>query len=171
MTSTNFSLASARPYTNVQLTALVVLRFFIGWHLLFEGFSKLMNPGWSSAGFLKESQWIMSGFAGWASSNSDALAVIDFLNIWGLIAIGIALILGLFSRAAAIFGALLLFMYYLNSPPLTGLEYSVPTEGSNLIINKTLIEAVALFVLAIFPTSHIIGLDSLMDRVKNKNDK
>lgn len=169
MTSTNLSLAGARPFTNLQLTSLVLLRFFIGWHLLFEGISKLMNPAWSSISFLQESQWIMSGFASWASSNSDALAIIDFLNVWGLIAIGVALILGLFSRAAAIAGAALLFMYYLNSPPLTGMEYSVPTEGNNLIINKTLIEAVALFVLAIFPTSHLIGLDLLWDRMKNRN--
>ena len=160
---------TTKPFTNLQLMVLVILRFFIGWHLLFEGITKLLNPSWSSIGFLNESQWIMSGFARWISSNTDVLAVVDFLNTWGLIAIGLGLILGLFSRAAAMFGAALLLMYYLNTPPLTGLEYSVPAEGNNLIINKTLIEAVALFVLAVFPTSHIIGLDLLVNRLKSKN--
>ncbi len=158
-----------KSFSKLQLTALVVLRIIIGWHLLFEGFAKLLNPNWSSVGFLRESQWIMSGFAHWITSNSGVLNAVDFLNTWGLIAIGLALILGLFSRPAAFFGAALIFMYYLNNPPLTGIEYSLPTEGNNLIVNKTLIEAVALFTLALFPTSQIIGLDLFIYRARKKN--
>ena len=160
-----------KPYSTLQLTTLVILRFFIGWHLLFEGFSKLMNPNWSSAGFLRESQWIMSGFANWATSNAGVLDVVDFLNTWGLVAIGLGLILGLLGRAAAVSGAILLLLYYLNNPPLTGLEYSVPAEGNYLIINKTLIEAVTLFVLSIFPTSHIVGLDLFLNKIKGISKK
>lgn len=158
-----------KSFSGLQLTTLVVLRLVIGWHMLYEGFSKLLNPNWTAASFLRESQWILSGFADWVTSNSGVLNVVDFLNTWGLIAIGLALILGLFSRTAAYFGAALVFVYYLNNPPLTGIEYSLPTEGNNLIINKTLIEAVALFMLAVFPTSNIFGLDSLIKRARNKN--
>ncbi|MCE4562772.1 DoxX family membrane protein [Maribellus sp. CM-23] len=147
-------------YSNLQLTTLVVLRFLVGWHILYEGIAKLLNPQWTSAGFLKESKWILSGFADWVMSNSGILATVDFLNTWGLIAIGLGLLLGIFSRVAAISGAVLVFVYYLNAPPLTGLEYSLPTDGNNLIVNKTLIEAGALCVLALFPTSKIFGLDA-----------
>lgn len=160
-----------KPYTNLQLAGLVALRFFIGWHLLFEGVSKLASPNWTSAGFLKESQWIMSGFANWTTSNNGVLNVVDFLNTWGLIAIGLGLILGLLGRTAAVSGAILLLLYYLNNPPLTGLEYSVPSEGNYLIINKTLIEAVTLFVLSIFPTSHLVGLDLFLNKVKKRISK
>jgi thiosulfate dehydrogenase [quinone] large subunit len=161
----------SKSYSGIQLYSLVVLRLFIGWHLLYEGIAKLINPGWSSVGFLRESQWIMAGFANWVTSNSGVLNTVDFLNTWGLIAIGTGLILGLFSRAASIFGTILLLMYYLNNPPLIGLEYSLPSEGNYLVINKTLIEAVALFVLSVFPTSHIIGFDLFVNssRQKNKN--
>ena len=55
------------------------------------------------------------------SLQSGVLNAVDFLNTWGLIAIGLGLILGLFTRAAAISGAILLFVYYLNNPPLIGL--------------------------------------------------
>ena len=158
-------------YSGKQLYSLFILRLLIGWHLLYEGIAKLINPGWSSVGFLRESQWIMSGFANWVTSNSGVLNVVDFLNTWGLIAIGMGLILGLFSRVAAIFGTVLLLMYYLNNPPLVGLEYTLPAEGNNLVINKTLIEAVALFVLVVFPTSHILGLDIFVNRLKKKNIK
>ena len=96
--------------------------------------------------------------------------MVDFLNTWGLIAIGLGVILGLFFRVAAISGVLLLLIYYLNCPPLTGIEYSLPTDGNNLIVDKTLIEAVALLVLAVFPTSKIFGIDSLVCKRKNKGE-
>ncbi|RKZ93361.1 MAG: DoxX subfamily [Gammaproteobacteria bacterium] len=159
-----------KTYTTLQLTTLVALRFLIGWHLLYEGLSKLFNPIWSSKGFLSESQWILSGFSDWIMSNSGVLNAVDFLNTWGLIAIGLGLILGLFARTAAIAGALLLLMYYLNNPPLIGLEYSVPTEGNYLLVSKTLIEAVALFLLALFPTSFIAGLDFYVSRLTNRKN-
>jgi len=161
-------MTETKPFTNLQLTALVVLRILIGWHLLFEGISKLMNPSWSSIGFLKESQWIMSGFAKWIVAHDNLLQVADFLNTWGLIAIGLGLILGFCTRIAAISGVFLLLMYYFNNAPITGIEYSIPAEGNNMIVSKTLIEAVALFVLTVFPTGSIIGLDVLIARFKNR---
>jgi len=156
-------------YSSLQLTTLVILRLVIGWHLLYEGVSKLLNPDWSSFGFLSESKWVLSGFANWVISNPSILNVVDFLNTWGLIAIGAALMLGIFSRFAAIAGTILVLVYYLNNPPLVGIEYTLPTEGNNLIVNKTLIEAMALFVLAIFPAHRVFGLESLYrNRIANK---
>jgi thiosulfate dehydrogenase [quinone] large subunit len=160
-------------YSKLQLTSLVLLRFLVGWHILYEGVAKVLNPQWTSAGFLSESQWILSGFADWVTSNSGVLAAVDFLNTWGLIAIGLSLLLGLFAQTAAVAGAALVFVYYLNSPPLIGIEYTLPVEGNNLIVNKTLIEAVALCVLALFPTSKIFGLDAFWQGgiIKSKKEK
>jgi thiosulfate dehydrogenase (quinone) large subunit len=155
-------------YSKLQFSVLVLLRFLVGWHLLYEGLAKYLSPNWTSKGFLRESQWIMSGVADWIISNSTVLSIVDFLNVCGLIAIGISLIIGLFARPAAIFGAVLLFIYYLNNAPITGIEYSVPTEGNYLVVSKTLIEAVALVLLAVFSTSDVVGLDSLVYKWKNK---
>jgi thiosulfate dehydrogenase (quinone) large subunit len=158
-----------KTFTGLQLTTLVVLRLLIGWQILYEGIFKLQSPNWSSLGFLKESKWILSGFSNWIITHNSILNLVDFLNTWGLIAIGAGLMLGLLTRAAAISGAILLFIYYLNTPPLIGLEYSVPMEGSYLIVTKTLIEAVVLVVLAIFPTSSVAGLDMFVSRLKKSN--
>ncbi len=155
---------STKTFTTFQLTTLVLLRLLIGWQILYEGISKLLIPNWSSAVFLRESQWILKGFANWIISNDGVLQVVDFLNTWGLIAIGLGLILGLFTRLAAIAGASLVFLYYLISPPLIGLEYSLAAEGNCLIFNKTLIEVVALIILVAFPTGSIIGLDIFRSR-------
>lgn len=158
-------------FTFLQKFVLLTLRILIGWHILYEGISKLLIPNWSSAGFLSESKWILSGFSSWIVSNTGILHIVDFLNTWGLIAIGLGLIVGLFTRVAAISGAILLMLYYLNNPPLIGLEYSIPTEGNYLVVSKTLIEAVSLLVLAIFPTGLFAGLDSMVSGFKFSNRK
>lgn len=158
-------------YTSIQRYVLVGLRILIGWHILFEGVSKLLIPNWSSVSFLMESKWILQGVANWISSSPGVLSTVDFLNTWGLIAIGLGLILGLFTRTAAISGSVLLLIYYLVNPPLIGLEYSVPAEGNYLIINKTLIEAVALVLLAVFPSGLMAGLDIYIRRYRKHNDQ
>lgn len=157
-------------FSKSQLTLLLILRFIVGWHILYEGAAKVINPQWSSLSFLQESQWILSGFANWVISNSFVLNLVDFLNTWGLIAIGLGLIFGLFFKIAAIAGSVLLFIYYLNSPPLIGIEYLIPAGGHNLIVDKTLIEAVALGLLACFSTSNIFGLDALIGNLKKKGE-
>lgn len=151
--------------TPFQTSTLIILRVLIGWHVLYEGFAKLLMPNWTAASFLKESQWILSGFSNWIISNDGVLQVVDFVNTWGLIAIGVGLILGLFTRLAAFAGAFLLLIYYLNNPPMIGLEYSLPTEGNYLIVSKTLIEAAALLLLGAFPTGSIFGLDIYVQRL------
>lgn len=154
------TLKTTSPFlSNSQLYGIIALRVLIGWHLLYEGVSKILNPYWSSAAFLLDSKWIFSGVAKSIASNPDLLTFVDYLNIYGLTAIGFSLILGLFSRLSSLFGAILILTYYLFAPPFIGLEYSRPAEGSYIIINKNLIEACALFVLYHFPTGHIVGLD------------
>jgi thiosulfate dehydrogenase [quinone] large subunit len=146
-------------YAKSQLTYLLILRFVIGWHILYEGVSKVVNPHWTSANFLLESQGILSVFSDWILSNANILAVVDFLNIWGLVAIGLGVIFGFLFKPAAIAGSVLILTYYLSFPPLVGYEYTLPSEGSNLVVNRTLIEAIALFGLTLFPTNRIFGLD------------
>lgn len=150
-----------------QTGLLVALRFLIGWHLLYEGIFKLLKPEWSSLAFLAESKWILSGVAGWITSNQGVLNSVDFLNTWGLILIGLGLILGLFTRPAAIAGTVLLGLYYLFNPPFIGAATSVPLEGNYLVVNKNLIEAVMLLLIAVSPASRMLGLDSI--RIKRKN--
>jgi thiosulfate dehydrogenase [quinone] large subunit len=148
--------------TKGQLTAIVVLRILIGWHFLYEGIAKLLNPYWTSAGFLMDSQGIFSGFFKALASNPTILKVVDFMNIWGLIAIGVGLILGILTRAATISGVVLLALYYLCNPPFIGYTYSLPAEGSYLLVNKVLIELAALAVLVFFPSGKAVGLDRLI---------
>jgi thiosulfate dehydrogenase [quinone] large subunit len=161
--------AKLTDYSTLTTTALVILRMLIGWHLLYEGITKLINPYWSSAGYLMESKWIFSGWFQSIVANPTALKIVDFLNEWGLIAIGLGLIAGFLTEIAAIAGIVLLLLYYFANPPFVGLTYSMPTEGSYLIVNKTLIEAAALLVLAVLPTGRKIGLDVFLFRKRSSS--
>lgn len=149
-------------YTLTQTAALVFLRVLIGWHFLYEGIVKLINENWTSAGYLVESKWILSDFFMWIVGHQMILKLIDLMNIWGLIAIGLGLMVGCLARLAGVAGILLLLLYFVANPPFIGYSYSMPSEGSYLIVNKNLIEACALFVLVLFPTSSIIGVDRLI---------
>ncbi|HUS87250.1 MAG TPA: DoxX family membrane protein [Bacteroidales bacterium] len=153
-----------KDYSLTQLTILVILRILIGWHFLYEGVSKLANPDWSSAGFLLDSRGLFSVFINSLASNPDLLKAVDFLNVWGLVVIGLGLLLGCFTRISVIAGIILLGFYYLSHPPMIGFKFSVPSEGSYLWVNKNLIELFALAVLLVFPTGRIIGIDRFIFR-------
>jgi thiosulfate dehydrogenase [quinone] large subunit len=142
-----------------QKLPLIALRLAIGWHFLYEGLAKLANPNWTSAGYLLDSAGFMKNIFYSLATNPDALKIVDFLNIWGLILIGLGLILGLFTRAAIISGIVLMAFYYLSHPPFTGMKYAVPSDGSYLVVNKMVIEALALGVLLVFPTWKEWGVD------------
>jgi len=155
-------------YSNWQLAALVALRVMIGWHFLYEGLTKLTTPQWSAASFLLESKWIFAGIFKGITENPPILSIVNVFNTWGLIFIGLGLIMGCLSRIATVAGMVLIGLYYLCNPPFTGLYYAIPSEGSYLIVNKNLIEIAALLVLHLFPTGHIIGLDRFFYKLRSK---
>jgi thiosulfate dehydrogenase (quinone) large subunit len=155
--------------SNWQWASMVILRVLIGWHLLYEGMLKLFDPNWSSAAFLKQSTWIFSDLFLWIADSPSILSFVDFLNQWALCLIGVALIAGLFSRTAAITGSIILLLYYLVNPPLFSQNAIMSTNEHTIIINKLLIETVALFAIGLFPTGKVIGLDLLIARFKSRD--
>lgn len=86
---------------------------------------------------------------------------IDFQTIAGLTVLGFLLIGGLFTRTAAVLAAGMLFMFYLAMPPLPGLP-AAPGPEHSYIINKNLIEVIALLAIAAMPTGQWFGLDSVI---------
>ena len=86
---------------------------------------------------------------------------INFQTIAGLTVLGFLLIGGLFTRTAAVLAAGMLFMFYLAMPPLPGLP-PAPGPEHSYIINKNLIEVLALLAIAAFPTGQWFGLDSVI---------
>jgi uncharacterized membrane protein YphA (DoxX/SURF4 family) len=143
---------------------LTVLRILVGWHFLYEGIIKLLNPAWSAKMYLMGSQWIFSGLFHQMASSATTMKFIDLLNIWGLILIGLSLFLGLFVRWTSLAGSLMLMFYFVAYPPISGHTFGTITEGSYLWVNKTLIELFVLMAFVILPGEYFFGADRWIKR-------
>jgi thiosulfate dehydrogenase [quinone] large subunit len=147
------------------LVAITVLRVVVGWHFLYEGVAKLTSPSWSAAGYLKQARGPFANLFKWLASQPNLLANADLVTMWGLTLVGVFLILGLFTRLASFAGIGFIVLFYLCNPPLVGYFYSIPTEGSYLIVNKNLVELCALVVILVTGSGRFAGLDRLLHGV------
>jgi hypothetical protein len=120
----------------------------IGWHFLYEGVSKLVAENWTAHLFLVNTTGFLSGFYHWLAASPGLMQFVDLLNVYGLMAIGLALFLGVWVRPAAIAGVVLLGLYYFAYPPFGG-TWLGSTEGSLFIVNRIFIEAAALLALLV----------------------
>jgi len=118
----------------VKSTLLTIIRAAIGWHFLYEGFSKLFMENWTAQSYLANATGFLSGFYHWLASGESLVQVVDFLNVYGLILIGLALFLGLFIRIASAGGVLLLLLYYFAYPPFGTSLFGSP-EGHFYIVS------------------------------------
>ena len=144
------------------MIAITLLRIFVGWHFLYEGIAKLTSPAWSAAGYLRQARGPFAGLFKWLASQPNLLANADLITMWGLTLVGALLILGLFTRLASLAGIGFILLFYLCNPPFVGYFYSLPSEGSYLIVNKNLVELCALLVIFATGSGRFAGLDRIL---------
>jgi thiosulfate dehydrogenase (quinone) large subunit len=145
-----------------SMVALTALRVVVGWHFLYEGLTKLTSPGWSAAGYMKQARGPFAELFRWIASNPNLLDNANTITMWGLTIVGLLLILGLFTRLASLGGIAFILLFYLCNPPFVGYFYSIPTEGSYLVINKNLVEVCALAVIFLTGSGRFAGLDRIV---------
>lgn len=147
---------------------LTIVRIVIGWHFLYEGIAKIIETDWSSAPYLAGSKWIFAPLFHQMADNVAMTEVIDFLNIWGMILVGSALMLGFLTRWASAGGALMLLFYFIAYPPIPGYMYGVLAEGSYLWVNRNLIEFFVLLAFIFISKDYLFGLDRLFTKWKDE---
>lgn len=132
------------------------IRILLGLQFFYAGFEKIGD--WSAAGYLKGSTGPFAEFFQSLAGNP----IIDALNVWGLMLIGIALILGLLVRPAAFFGALLMGLYYFA-------QFEGNTSHGYI---DSHIMYIALFVLFMAGgAGHSLGLNGIVSRKLIKKNK
>lgn len=139
--------------------SLTIVRIIVGWHFLYEGVVKIASGTWTAAAYLSGSKWVFSGFFHAIVNNDVLMKITDLLNMWGLTIIGLALILGIFTRLASFGGALLMLLYYIAYPPFLPYIQGVVTDGSYLWINRNLIELMVLMTIGFVPFKMMYGAD------------
>lgn len=133
--------------------AFLALRIGIGGMFLYSGISKI--SGWTAATYLENATGPFSAFfQGLAGSG-----LVDQLNIWGLLLIGVALLLGLCVRPASFFGVILMLLYYLA-------QFEQNTAFGFIDIHLIVILVFVLFMAG--GAGHVIGLDGLLYRTSKK---
>lgn len=135
---------------NQQKTALLLLRVGLGFLFLYAGISKIIDPSWTSAGYVKSSQ-LLSGFYQWLGASQNIIWV-DFLNEWGLLLMGAMLMLGFATRIASFLGGVLMVLYYI---PILKFPYA----GHGFLVDEHIIYILGFFILIAFNAGTYLGID------------
>ena len=124
--------------------ALLALRLAVGWLYFYAGLSKFLEPGWTAAGYLKGAS---GPFAQFFLSMSGSVMV-DFLVKWGLLLIGLAIIIGIVTRFAAFWGVVITLLFYFSQFP--------PQHG---MVEEHIVYIAAFIVLAATGIGRLFGID------------
>ncbi len=135
----------------MRTLSLLLLRLALGALYFYAGITKVLDPNWSAAFYLKGAKTFPALYAFFLQPS--LLPTINFINEWGLTLIGLSLILGIFVRVASVSGIILMLLYYF--PILDG---AYPNAHS-LIVDEHIVYACALFVLASFRAGRVFGLE------------
>lgn len=148
-----------------------LVRVVLGWGFLYAGLAKFLDiegsgKPFTALGFLKfgtggtwpgaaEDQVVNPTHDFWVglTSNPTAIDIINFLVVFGEIAIGVALILGLATRFSGMMGALMMALFYVAA-----------WDFAHGLVNEQLMYgAVALF-LGYVNAGHYYGVDAIVER-------
>jgi thiosulfate dehydrogenase [quinone] large subunit len=159
--------------TAFQQLTLVLSRTLIGWHFAYEGYYKLMLPGWtatgqpvtawSAAGYLEAATGPLAPALHALAANARAMAAVDVIVPAALLLVGLSLLLGLFTQIGCLGAMAFLALFYLSAIPTAGMPQP-NAEGAYLFVNKNLVELAAVLVIFAFRTGRIAGLDLLLGR-------
>ncbi|OGN80794.1 MAG: hypothetical protein A2X23_00250 [Chloroflexi bacterium GWC2_73_18] len=150
---------------------ILLLRLVLGWGFLYAGLAKVIDfegsgEPFSAFGFLKfatggtapgmgEGQIVNPAHDFWVglTANPALIDVINFLVVFGELAIGAALILGLATRFAAIMGALMMALFWLAA-----------WDFQHGIVNNQLLYGVTALFLGYVNAGHYYGVDAIVEK-------
>jgi thiosulfate dehydrogenase [quinone] large subunit len=143
--------------TKFQKISLFLLRISMGWLMFYAGITKLLNPNWSAAFYLKDAKTFPAFFQWFL--RPDILPVTNFLNEWGLTILGVALIFGVFVRITSLYGVILMMLYYF---PILQFPYLNPHA---YIVDEHIIYAIVLLFFAAVRAGRAWGLEIWCSRL------
>lgn len=130
---------------------LFLLRVGMGVIFLYAGITKIMDASWSSAGFISSAQTFPELYA-WFGTAAN-LPIVDFMVQWGMLAIGISLVVGALTRISSFFGIVMMLLLYF--PTL-----NFPLAGAHsYVVDQHIIYALVLLLFITTKAGRFWGLD------------
>ncbi len=130
------------------------MRLALGVLFFYAGVTKILNPQWSAAGYLKASK-TLPGLYAWLASSQN-IGWVNFLNEWGLTLIGLSLFFGLLVRFSAPLGALMMALYFL---PILNFPY---VGEHYFLVDDHIIFILGLALLYFGRAGEYLGLDKFL---------
>ena len=134
----------------MQQFILILLRIAMGWLMFYAGITKVLDPAWTSVGYLRGAKTFAPLYQ-WLALPSN-IGWVDALNTWGLVLLGVSLLLGIGVRFSSTLGAVLMLLYYF--PVL-----AFPRVGHGYIVDEHIIYAIVLLFFAAARAGRTFGLD------------
>lgn len=147
--------------------SLLGLRLVMAWVFLQAGLEKLSEGGWgdplawSSTGFLENAVAPANPLHGLFTWFANYGSIVDPLVIFGQILIGLALLLGILVRFAALMGGLQMFFFW-TAAWQGGLMEGFPVEHG-YFVDYTLVYMLLLFGLGAWGAGRVLGLDARLE--------
>jgi thiosulfate dehydrogenase [quinone] large subunit len=137
---------------------IVFFRLAMGWVFLYAASHQVFVPGWSVAGFLSSTKTfhgVYSLFTG------PAIApVLSFLVGYGHLLIGLSLVVGLMVRVSAVFGILLMLLYW-----TAHMDFPYISDTNNFLVDEHIVYAGVLVFLIVKHAGHVWGLDGWVENL------
>lgn len=138
--------------TSFQKLSLFLLRISLGWLFFYAGITKIINPAFSAEQYIQGAK-TFSGFYHFLLA-PNILPIVNVINEWGLVLLGVSLILGIVVRLSSSLGIVLMILYY-----LPGLDFPYPNTHS-YIVDEHIIYISALLVFISFRAGRAWGLET-----------
>jgi thiosulfate dehydrogenase [quinone] large subunit len=146
--------------SGTEKTVLVLLRLCMAWTFLYAASHQVFVPGWSATGFLahtKTFNWLFLPLTGPAIG-----PVVSFLVEYGHLAIGLSLLLGVFSRASATAGIVLMILYW-----MAHMDFPFISDKNNFLIDSHIVYALVLWLGIVKQSGRIWGLDGRVSELSS----
>jgi thiosulfate dehydrogenase [quinone] large subunit len=128
----------------------------MGWTFFYAGITKVVDPEWSVRGYLLYAIPDGNPFTDlWTTMANDWAWLLTPLNQVGLTLVGIALIIGLFVRFSAFWGAIMMLFYWIASYPFE----------NSFLIDYHMVYVFLLFGLGAFGAGRILGVDRRLEEL------
>ena len=150
-----------REFKSARSWSMLGMRLLLGFMFLWGGIEKIqteLSGKMATTGFLAHA--VTGPYAGFFNGLAGNWAV-EYLVVYGELAIGISLMFGLFTRVGGLSGIAMSLLFYFSQLPVQ----------NNPFVNEYVIYALAFLIVASFAAGRFLGVDGVLQAASEKQPR